>query len=53
VVNSFWKFGVGKEAYEVVAAELEDIQKEQQLSHLAPFYTFTLVERVLTILEQV
>jgi hypothetical protein len=43
VVNSFWKFGVGKEECEVVVAELEDIQKEQQLSHLAQFYTFTLV----------
>jgi hypothetical protein len=45
VVNSFWKFGVGKEVYEVVVvvAELVDIQKEQQLSHLAQSYTFTLV----------
>jgi hypothetical protein len=42
-VNSFWKFGVDKEAYEVVVAELVDIQKEQQLSHLAQSYTFTLV----------
>ena len=29
---------------EAVAAELVDIQKEQQLSHLAQSYTFTLVE---------
>jgi cytochrome b len=46
VVNSFWKFGVGKEVYEVVVAELVDIQKEQQLSHLAQSYTFTLVVQV-------
>jgi hypothetical protein len=42
-VNSLWKFGVAKGAYEVVVAELVDIQKEQQLSHLAQSYTFTLV----------
>jgi hypothetical protein len=34
---------VGKEAFEVVEAELVDMQKAQQLLHLAQFYTFTLV----------
>jgi hypothetical protein len=33
--------------------EKVDIQKEQQLSHLAQSYTFTLVERVHTQLELV
>jgi hypothetical protein len=42
-VNSFWKSGGAKGASEVVVAELADIQKEQQLLHLAHSYTFTLV----------